>query len=194
MSKDRRKLKIKIRKKLERRTFYDTIRTTLFYGKITSLQFEGIETIFNEWRKRELKDKRWLAYILATVKHESNNTMQPIEEIGKGKGYEYGLPAKNGKIFYGRGFVQITWSYNYIKMGDLLNIPLYEHPELALDCSIATQILFEGMIRGIFTGRRLSDYINSKKCDYFGARKIINGQDKAIMIAGIANKFEYALT
>ena len=32
-------------------------------------------------------DIRWLAYMMATAKHEVANTWQPIEEYGKGAGH-----------------------------------------------------------------------------------------------------------
>ncbi len=36
--------------------------------------------------------------------------MQPIEEYGRGKGRKYGAPAgPYGKIYFGRGYVQLTW-------------------------------------------------------------------------------------
>lgn len=44
------------------------------------------------------------------------------------------------------------------------------------------------MVDGWFTGRKLSQYFEGK-IDYQGARRIINGTDKAIMIAGYAQTF-----
>jgi len=32
-----------------------------------------------------------------------------------------------------------------------------------------------GMIKGLFTGKKLSDYLTDTKKDYFNARRIING-------------------
>jgi len=45
---------------------------------------------------------------------------------------------------------------------------------------------------GIFTGKKLSDYISSAGVDY-EARRIINGSDKQQLIAGYARKFESIL-
>jgi hypothetical protein len=50
-----------------------------------------------------------------------------------------------------------------------------------------------GMHEGWFTTKKLSDYIHGDKCDYLNARKIINGTDKAALIAGYARKFERIL-
>ena len=54
---------------------------------------------------------------------------------------------------------------------------------------MAVKILVDGMINGIFTGRKLSNYITDVSKDFFNARKIINGLDKAELIASYAEKF-----
>lgn len=64
------------------------------------------------------------------------------------------------------------------------------HPALACDPKIAAKIAVAGMTRGLFTGRSLDEYINAMRCDYVGARRIINGTDRADLIAGYAKAFE----
>ena len=179
---------------MNRKAFYDHIRKVMFSGIMSGKQVEGIEAILNEWEKRGLTDKRWLAYMLATTFHETARTMQPIEEYGRGKGRKYGIPDINtGKTYYGRGFVQLTWLSNYQTFERLLKQPLTTQPELALDLKISTEILFTGMEKGLFTGKRLSDYFNADKEDWIHARRIINGMDCAETIASYANKFYTAL-
>lgn len=185
---------------MTRKLFFDAIRPSLFAGKLSTPQVEGIDRILDENDLRKLPVPQ-LAYLLATTYHETAKTMQAIEEYGKGKGRPYGKKLKmSGKpyttpdqIYYGRGFVQLTWYENYDKMGKLLGIDLLNHPAWALKTDIATKIIFEGMIRGTFTGKKLLDYLNPSKKDYKGARKIINGTDKDVLIAGYAEKFEKAL-
>lgn len=46
---------------------------------------------------------------------------------------------------------------------------------------------------GIFTGKKLSDYISSAGVDYVEARRIINGSDQQQLIAGYARKVESIL-
>jgi hypothetical protein len=153
-------------------------------------QVEGINAILDEWESRQLTDMRWLAYALATTYHETAKTMWPIEEFGKGKGKKYGKPdSETGLIYYGRGFVQLTWKYNYANMSTIVGADLVHKPELALDLKNASVILIEGMLRGSFTGKKLSTYINADKEDWPNARRIINGLDKATMIAGYARNF-----
>lgn len=176
---------------INRKTFYDTIRP--FFGKITPKQLEGMEAILSKWEADNYKDLRWLSYMLATTYHESGKTMQPVREYGRGIGYPYGeVHPKTGKVYYGRGLVQITHDYNYLRMGKLLGIDLYNNPDLALDKAIAVKILFVGMIQGMFTGKSLGQYFNDET-DWIGARKIVNGTDRAELIAGYAVHFHHAL-
>lgn len=137
---------------------------------------------------------RQAAYMLATAKHETANTFAPIEEYGKGKGLPYGKPdRKTGLVYFGRGYVQLTWVKNYQTMGTVLGLPLYTQPDLALRYDVAYKIMSYGMTHGTFTGVALRRYINEGKTDYQNARKIINGTDKADLIAGYASAIEQML-
>ncbi|RYF68519.1 MAG: hypothetical protein EOO29_35030, partial [Comamonadaceae bacterium] len=150
----------------------------------------------------ELTDIRFGAYMLATVKHECADTWLPIEEIGKGAGRPYGKAVEVidecGRscrwAYYGRGYVQLTWRENYTRLGDAIGDPfLVLHPERALEPIKAYQIMSHGMRRGLFTSSRLTDHIHDGATDYVGARKIINGNDRAALIAGHAARFETML-
>lgn len=137
---------------------------------------------------------RQAAYMLATAKHETANTFAPIEEYGRGKGLPYGKPdPENGHIYFGRGYVQLTWARNYRTMGKALGLPLYAKPELALKYDVAYKIMSYGMTHGAFTGVALSRYITDQRTDYVNARRIINGTDKAELIAGYATAIEQML-
>ena len=150
----------------------------------------------------DISDIRWAAYMLATVKHECADLWQPVEEFGKGKGHPYGVPVQvrdsDGttyrNIYHGRGFVQLTWKMNYDRVGRALGMGngLILHPEHALEPMTAYAIMSYGMRTGLFTGKKLSDYINHD-CDYFNARRIINLLDQAATIQGYAQTFEQSL-
>jgi hypothetical protein len=152
---------------------------------------------------KALSDMRWAAYMLATVKHECADTWRPIEEYGKGRGRPYGEPKEvkdaAGKVYtnayYGRGYVQITWDYNYRKLGEGIGLgdELLYYPEKALEPAVAYSIMSFGMRNGVFTARRLSQFINATGCDYYDAREIINGHDKADLIKGYAEALEAML-
>lgn len=136
---------------------------------------------------------QYVAYGLATAWHETASTMQPIEEYGKGRGKKYGAPGKHGQIAYGRGYVQLTWDYNYEKADTELGLngALTRDYRLALDSKIAADIMVRGMEEGWFTGKSLASYPIG---DYVNDRRIINGTDKADKIAGEARALERALT
>ena len=64
-------------------------------------------------------------------------------------------------------------------------------PEQALRPQIAYGIMSVGMRKGLFTGKKLSDYISrGGGCDYKQARRIINGLDRASLIADYAATLE----
>lgn len=180
---------------MNRAYFFARIRESLFGGKLSKTQVDGVTRLLDVWEAEySQNDYRWLAYILATVKWETNHTMLPVREIGKGKARRYGVPTgPYKKIYYGRGDVQLTWEKNYRRMSAVVGHDLVKDPDLALKPEISAKIVFEGMIRGLFTGKKLPDYINGEKCDFVGARRIVNGTDKAAMIAGYATSFAEAL-
>ena len=167
--------------------FFAAVRHAPFAGGLSRGQVDGINTILDEWNKRGLSDLRWLAYMLATTFHETARTMQPIREYGRGRGMRYGM------TYYGRGFVQLTWEDNYRKASAVVGVDLVARPDRALEPPIAATILFDGMIKGWFTGHKLADYLSPALSDYVGARRIINGTDRAVAIAGYAVSFERAL-
>ncbi len=141
-----------------------------------------------------IQDQRWVAYILATVRHETAFTYAPIEEYGRGAGHPYGVPDPNtGQTYYGRGYVQLTWLGNYQTFGNRLGMNLVQQPELALDPPTSYQIASLGMTQGMFTGVGLSQFIHDDTADYVNARKIINGLDQADLIAGYAQQFAATL-
>jgi putative chitinase len=179
---------------MDRKIFYSTARALLFDGRLSQRQVDGIEAILNEWDVRRWSDVRWLAYMLATTYHETDRTIAPIAEYGKGQGRPYGIPdSVTGQVYYGRGFVQLTWKANYQKLGALVGVDLVDFPEKAMELPIATAILFDGMHDGLFTGVGLPRYFSDHVDDPVNARRIINGTDRAELIAGYHAKFLAAL-
>lgn len=173
---------------------FDTDRVVEACGPLDTHAAEGLRYLVDRLgADAEMTDVRWCAYALATVRHECAGTYRPIEEYGRGKEHPYGVPASNGRTYYGRGYVQLTWASNYDKMGRALGVPLTEQPDLALVPDTAYRILSYGMRTGAFTGHTLARWISGSTCDYTNARRIINGLDRADVIAGYAIGFERAL-
>jgi putative chitinase len=174
--------------KFEREKYFDAVRARPFGGSLTQEQVDGQEALLAAWEEAQPLDDdlRWLAYSLATTKHETASTMQPIEEYGKGAGHPYGVPdPETGQTYYGRGFVQLTWRENYAKATDELGLEgdnnLEVHAERALDPAIAAEVLFTGMTEGWFRPpHALAEFFNDETDDPIGAREIVNG-DKSVV-------------
>lgn len=188
---------------MDRAKFYAYLRSKqskAFGSSLGQNQVEMLELLLDEGQKRGMPLKQ-LAYVLATAYHESG-AFKYMREIwgptAAQKRYEGrkdlgNTVAGDGKKFMGRGFVQITGRRNYTDWGKRLGLDLLKEPQLAERPDIAARILFEGMLLGTFTGKKLSDYIEGTKADYEGARRIVNGTDKKALIAGYAKSFEEAL-
>jgi len=197
--------------------FQETLTTNQINGVSTLLDFMEHDA--------EVTDLRWFAYMLGTVKLECANRYQPIREFGcddsrtpvctpiKGNARTYGNPVRcpnlllspvqpcptgrQSHTYYGRGYVQITHQGNYRALGGAIGRgeDLVHSPDDALDPIVSYQILSVGMRQGLFTGRKLSEFINSSRLDYQGARRIVNPGDVATfpIIAGHAEKFQELL-
>lgn len=190
-------------------TFFTYVRRAPFGGRLLQAQIDGMHAILAQpWSSDD-----HLAYALATAFHETAGTMKPIRETGAAsdakaiaildRAYAAGkLPQvktpywrrdKDGKSWLGRGFVQLTHRRNYEALARIVGVDLVASPEKAMLPDVAAQILFEGMTRGTFTGKKLSDYFGEDFADPVGARKIVNGTDKAKLISTYYKAFRDAL-
>ncbi len=145
---------------------------------------------------------RQLAYIIATAYHETAHDFTPRDERGRGKGKAYGQSvafAGTGsrvtewRTYYGRGLVQLTWLHNYAKAAVALGVDFVAAPDLAKQWPHCYNILASGMREGWVTGVRLGQFLNSADPDYYNARRVVNGTDKADLIASYARRYELLL-
>jgi predicted chitinase len=196
--------------KIVRQKFFDAVRQR--FGKLTQPQVDGYERLLAGLESEDMPLTH-AAYMLATVYHETAQTLEPILERGSrdyiasrydpvlGSTEKRRTTARvmgneregDGWKFRGRGYVQLTWKFNYLRLGNALDVDLVADPDLALDPEIAYRILSVGMRRGLFTGADLSDHLNTRKTDYINARRIVNGLDCAAQIAAYATLYEKAL-
>lgn len=194
------------------KAFFDRVRDFDLLGPtLTAGEVAGCEAILAACKAWPLAH---VAYGLATTYHETAGTMQPIKEMG---GPEYlwrlydiegrdpdrarshgNVKAGDGARYCGRGYVQLTWQANYLKAQIKLGVPLVDNPDLAMRPDVAAKILEVGMREGWFTGHRLVSFLPisagvAQRGQFIGARRIINGTDKAEKIAEHAMDFQEAL-
>ena len=179
------------------KAFFDSLRDS--FGPLKQNQVAGIELLLQATDKLPIRHR---AYILATAWHEtgpasSNLHMTPRREIWgptaaqtryEGRADLGNTQAGDGKRYMGRGYVQITGRANYHRASNIVGKDLVANPDLALDPEIAARIIVHGMTVGWFTGRKMGDFDS-----YVNMRRVVNGTDKADLIASYAEDFEKAL-
>ncbi len=181
--------------KINRKTWFEEAKKSLFKdkfaGKYGEDQIRIIGLMLDEVEKRDLKVDE-SAYIFSTAYRETAYTMRPITEYGS----DAYLKNKKYWPYIGRGLAQLTWEKNYKKASILYGVDFVKKPDLALEEKYAVPILFDGMIEGWFSGKKLSDYIDNIEetfeedlKEFEEARKIVNGKDKKRAFADTAFEF-----
>lgn len=217
---------------MDRAAFYAALRqrtSGVFGTSLSAKQVEGVEAILDEAARRGTRLFH-LAAILAEAYHETGGAMQPVTEnlsysakrltqVWPGRfptlasaqpfannprklaNRVYGGRLGNtgdddGWLFRGRGLAQITGRTNYAKFG------IAGAPDEAGKMAVAVRILFDGMERGLFTGKKLADYdylVTTKPevpgYRFYASRAIINGdlQANGKKVAAHGGAFEAAL-
>lgn len=152
-----------------------------------------VDTFFEEG----YTDIRLLAYALATVRRECGSNMLPVREgfaktdkaarahVRKYK-RRYAKEI-NGQVYYGRGYVQLTWDYNYKKEG------IEHNPDKALEPEFAAKLLFKGLLDGRWNGKAKGLMYYLDRNDPVQARRTVNVLDHAELIAGYYRDYLAAL-
>lgn len=177
--------------------FYFEVRTA--FGSLSQAQVDGFQILLQAFGVARWP-LSWTAYGLATAWHETNATMQPVEEAyylgGRADAYR-----KRLKYYpwHGRGYVQLTWKANYEKADEEIGLAgaLIANPAMAMEPGVASEVMVRGMEQGWFCSRKLADNLplsgRAGFDAYRNARRIINGTDEADKIAKEARQFEAAL-
>lgn len=198
--------------------FFDECRRTVMGPTLSEGEVKGAERYLQAFNGAPIA---YAAYAFATGWHETAHTLTPVKEYGgdtyyfrmydiKGqrprKAQELGnINPGDGIKFCGRGDVQLTGRRNYTLATTKLRAlgilgpmeSLVDNPELALRPDVSAAIMYWGMFEGWFTTKKFSDYLPksflAQKSEFIKARFIINGQDKASLIADYAIDFQEAL-
>lgn len=195
--------------------FFAKVRAGLLGPTLSAGEVDGCNAILTATATWPLA---WVADGLATAYHETAHTMQPVKEIGgpayfrrmyDPEGNRPNVAAALGNIhpgdgarFPGMGYVQATGRGNARKLTVALrahgiDVDLEADPELLLRPDVAAFALEFGMRTGLFTGRKLADFLPAERpatrAEFMASRRIINGQDRADLIADYALAFQDAL-
>ncbi len=129
-------------------------------------------------------DSNVLAYALATVEHETDETFEPINEIqGQINARRFGY--EGGSNYFGRGFIQITHLRNYRQIGERIGMgdSLVKNPELAGNPEVAAKIL-----AAFFKDNNVANL--ASRGNFVAARGPVNPDYNGYSVARLAMKYE----
>lgn len=115
---------------------------------------------------------RSLATAAATVAIETASTFEPVREAfwlsedWRRRNLRY-YP------YYGRGFIQLTWDYNYRAYGNLIGVDLLGEPDRALEPHIAAQVF-----ASYWQGRDIQEPADRE--DWTEVRRRVQGGDAGL--------------
>lgn len=160
--------------------------------------YEGLnysaQAMANTWPSRYAVDSKDKVKVPnATAKRLANNPKAIANHCYANRMGNGDEASGDGWKFRGRDYCQTTGKDNYRRCGSYAGVDLVVFPDRIMEPAIAACNIVLGMKEGWFTGKKLSQYINAKAVDFEGARKIINGTDKAKKIALEAQMFLSAL-
>lgn len=145
---------------------------------------KNIPLIAQALHEEGILDSNVLAYALATVEHETDETFEPIEEIG-GKINARRFGYEGGSNYFGRGFIQITHLRNYRSIGQRIGMgdQLVKNPDLASTPYIAAKIL-----AAFFKDNNVANLASQGR--FIAARTPVNPDYNGRAIANLALKYD----
>lgn len=162
----------------------------VFKQRFDTDQRRAVFLLAHESDLEQVTDINQFAYILATCHHECR--FKSIPEIRAKKGTKVWQMQERywHTGYYGRGFSQLTWKANYLKFEKRTGLTLVANPDLVLKPEVGAEILVDGMVHGLFSGVKLSRYIQpGKPPDFIRARRVVNGNFQADRVRNAALLF-----
>ncbi len=194
----------------------------VFGTRLAQHHVDGINGILTAFDRVGDRRRATLAYALATGYHETGARMIPVREgfaitdagarrkvnaLARRRGpnsavAKYAQPQPPyGHVYYGRGHVQLTWLDNYRRSSADAGVDLVKNPDAMLDPVISARVLILGLIDGRWNGRGhgiqhyedMDGLPGLSEVEAIAARRTVNVQDKAPLIARYYRAFDQAL-
>lgn len=99
-----------------------------------------------------------LRAVLGTIAVETAHTFKPVREAFW---LDEAWRAANLRYYpyYGRGYIQLTWDYNYIYYGNKIGVQLVSQPDLAMVPAYAARVMALYFLeRGVASAARIHDW------------------------------------
>lgn len=127
--------------------------------KLKLVQGDSVRALAFEADAQGVQGLWQFAHVLGTCWHESRLIPQKEKRARKGT-QVWEMQEKYWHTgFYGHGLIQLTHERNFAKFGKMRGKDYVGNPELVLDVNESAFIAVKGMKDGLFTGKKLSDYI-----------------------------------
>lgn len=179
--------------KIDRHIFFNRVRETVpeFGHRLTTAQVANMTCILDAIEDYGITNRFWAGHILATALTETGKAMAPVREgfastdrgaraiVSRAK--RAYAKVIDGNVYYGRGYVQLTWASNYAKAELWAEVPgLKADPDKALIPAIAARILVIGSMQGQFTGKAVPDFGSDALYRAFDSRAVVNGDKNKV--------------
>ncbi|CAH1658791.1 Chitinase class I [Hyphomicrobiales bacterium] len=196
---------------INRSTFFAYARRSPFGDRLTQQQVDGMTDILDEWDANYSRlPLTYLACYLGQAFRETGGTMAPVRETfatsDKQAMARLETAWTSGKLpsvktpywrkgWFGRGRIQVTHAENYAYAQTKSGLPIFGDRSLMLDSKAELKVSLPGTIEGWWTRgkHRMSMYLDRPNPDFEGARRIVNGTDKAKLVATYCEAFLAAL-
>lgn len=195
---------------INRTTFFAYARRSPFGGGLSQEQVAGMEAMFSAWDQYGDADTRKLANGLAQAFHETGGRMVPVRETFASSTAQaiarLNEAWRSGRLkgvskpywrdgWFGRGRIQTTHYDNYLYTANKTGLDCVTNPDILLTEAGDAKVFWPSLFQGWWTrgAHRLDRYFNATVDDPRGARRIVNGTDKANLIATYHKAFLDAL-
>jgi len=162
--------------------------TTVVSG-LTAEQISNARLIVAEAAK-VTKDERIAAYLLATA-YSDSNLIPAVEKLSENAAIKkvqesyFKLGYESRAFTCASGVTIQTKCLNILKE---LGVKVADRKKDLLKAENAAKVLVHGAMRGIFTARKLTDFISGAVADFKKARLALNGDNKDLVIAALCEK------